>query len=266
MMELALLLEKKVIMLENEALKTFQIALAGTASGHLQELLEGAFRYPKSRASIEQNKQLEEIQQQLPANRQDTEPVAIVEPTTESANPDTDPAHNIGDITPQPGEELDKDIECPLPTKQCRYTKTTKELLDLKPLKDCPGIFPSISFSLSQTGVTDWMYRDCIRSEGQSVYGCNLHCPDLSLCEYTSVQFLQICTHIRHKYLAVCIQCRICGKRSFRAVDMSAHLRMVHPDEKDKWYEPDPTDLPTLAEGTTEEDLTTTIASSIKKK
>ena len=68
MMELALLLEKKVIMLKNEALKTFQIALAGTASGHLQELLEGAFRYPESRASIEWGKQLEEIQQQLQAN------------------------------------------------------------------------------------------------------------------------------------------------------------------------------------------------------
>ena len=262
MMELALLLEKKVIMLKNEALKTFQIALAGTASGHLQELLEGAFGYPESWASIEQSKQLEEIQQQLQANRQDTELVAVVEPTTESANPDTDPAPNIGDITPQPG----KDIECPLPTKQLRHTKTTKELPDLKPLKDCPRIFPSISFPLSQTGVTDRMYRDCIRSEGQSVYGCNLHCTDLSLCEYTSVQFSQICTHIRHKHLAVCIQCRICGKRSFRAVDMSAHLRMIHPDEKGKWYEPHPTDLPTLAEGTTEEDLTTAIASSIKKE
>ena len=128
----------------------------------------------------------------------------------------------------------------PPPTKQRHHTKPTKELPDLKPLKDCPGIFPSISFPLSQMGVTDRMYRDCIRSEGQSVYGCNLRCTDLSLCEYTSVQFSQICTHIRHKHLAVCIQCRICGKRSFRAVDMSAHLRMIHPDEKDKWYEPDP--------------------------
>ena len=47
---------------------------------------------------------------------------------------------------------------------------------------------------------------------------------------------------------------------------MSAHLRMVHPDEKDKWYEPDPTDLPAQAEGTTEEDLATAIDSSIKKE
>ena len=53
---------------------------------------------------------------------------------------------------------------------------------------------------------------------------------------------------------------------SFRAVDMSAHLRMVHPDEKDIWYEPDPTDLPAQAEGTTEEDLATAIDSSIKKE
>ena len=266
MMELALLLEKKVIMLKNEALKTFQIALAGTASGHLQELLEGAFGYPESRASIERGKQLEEIHQQLQANRQDMELVAIIEPTTEPANTDTDLAPNVRDITPEPGKELDKDIECPLPTKQCRRTKNTEELPDLKPLKDCPGIFPSTLFPLSQTGVTDWMYRDCIRSEGQSVYGCNLHCTDLSLCEYTSVQFSQMCTHIWHKHLAVCIQCHVCGKCSFRAVDMSAHLRMIHPDEKDKWYELDPTNLPTLAEGTTEEDLTTTIASSIKKE
>ena len=126
MMELALLLEKKVIMLKNDALRTFQIALASTASGHLQELLEGAFGYPESQASIERNKQLEEIQQQLPANRQDTEPVAVVEPTTESANPDTDPARNIGDITPQPGEELDKDIECP---------RLLNNVITLNPLK-----------------------------------------------------------------------------------------------------------------------------------
>ena len=128
------------------------------------------------------------------------EPVASVELITEPANPDTDLAPNISDITPQPGKELDKDIECPLPTKQCRHTKTTKELPDLEPLKDCPGIFPSTLFPLSQTGVTDRMYCDCIRSEGQSVYGCNLSCTDLSLCEYTSVQFSQMCTHIRHKH------------------------------------------------------------------
>ena len=101
---------------ENEALKTFQIALAGTASGHLQELLESAFRYPESWASMEWGKQLEEIQQQVQENCQDAELVASVEPITEPANPDTDPTPSIGDITPQPGKELDKDIECPLPT------------------------------------------------------------------------------------------------------------------------------------------------------
>ena len=164
------------------------------------------------------------FQQQLQVNHQDTEPVANVEPITEPANPDTDPAPNIGDITPQPGKELNKDIECPLPSKQCCRTKITEELPDLKPLKDCPRIFPSTLFPLSQTGVTDHMYHDCIRLEGQSVYGCNLCCTDLSLCEYTSVQFSQMCTHIRRKHLAICIQCRICGKHSFRAVDMSAHL------------------------------------------
>ena len=73
--------------------------------------------------------------------------MASVEPITEPTNPGTDPTPNIGDITPQPGKELDKDIECPLPSKQCRHTKITEELPDLKPLKDCPSIFPSTSVS-----------------------------------------------------------------------------------------------------------------------
>ena len=119
---------------------------------------------------MEQGKQLEEIQQQLQENPKDAEPVTSVEPITEPANPDTDPTPSTGDITPLPGEELDKDIECPLPTKQCCHTTIIEELPDLKPLKDCPRIFPSTSFPLSQTGVRDCMYHDCIRSEGQSVY------------------------------------------------------------------------------------------------
>ena len=56
MMELALLLEKKVIMLKNETLKTFQIALAGMAGSHLQKLFESTFGYPERRDSTEQGK------------------------------------------------------------------------------------------------------------------------------------------------------------------------------------------------------------------
>ena len=207
MVELALLLEKKVVMLKNEALKTFQIALAGTASGHLQELLENTFGYPESQALTEQGKQVEEIQWQFKENCKDAEPDTSVEPIAKPDNPDEDPTPGTGDLTPQPREELDKDIKGPPPAKQCCCTKVIEELPDLKPLKECPGVFPSMSFPLSQTGVTDCMYRDCIQSEGQSIYGCNMCCPDRSMCEYMCVQFLQLCTHIHHKHLAVCIQC-----------------------------------------------------------
>ena len=47
---------------------------------------------------------------------------------------------------------------------------------------------------------------------------------------------------------------------------MSSHLKMVHPDKKDMWYEPDPIDLPAQAEDTTEEDLALAIDSSVKKE
>ena len=121
-----------------------------------------------------------------------------MEPIPKPDNPDEDPTPSTGDITPQPCEELEKDIECSPPAKQHCHTKVIEELPDLKPLKEYPGVFPSMSFPLFQTGVTDHMHRDCIQSEGQSVYSCNLHCPDLSLCEYMSVQFSQLCTHICH--------------------------------------------------------------------
>ena len=47
---------------------------------------------------------------------------------------------------------------------------------------------------------------------------------------------------------------------------MSSHLKMVHPDRKDMWYEPDPTDLLAQAEDTTDEDLAIAIDSSVKKE
>ena len=166
MMELVLLLEKKVIMLKDDALKTFQIALAGMASDHLQELLESAFGYLESWASTEWGKQLEEIQQQFQENCKDAEPDTSMEPIAKPGNPDADPTPSTGNITPHPSEELDKDIECAPPAKQRCCTKVIEELLDLKPLKDYPGVFPSTSFPLSQTGVKDRMYRDCIKSEG----------------------------------------------------------------------------------------------------
>ena len=41
---------------------------------------------------------------------------------------------------------------------------------------------------------------------------------------------------------------------------------MIHPDQKERWYEPDPTDLLAKAEDTMEEDLASMIDSLVKKQ
>ena len=53
MLELALHLEKTVIDLKIDALRMWNVALAGTACGNLLSLIENAYGYPESRQSIE---------------------------------------------------------------------------------------------------------------------------------------------------------------------------------------------------------------------
>ena len=53
MIELALHLEKMVIDLKIDALRMWNVALAGTACGNLLSLTENAYGYPESRQSIE---------------------------------------------------------------------------------------------------------------------------------------------------------------------------------------------------------------------
>ena len=53
MLELALHLEKMVIDLKINALRMWNVALAGMACGNLLSLIENAYGYPESRQSIE---------------------------------------------------------------------------------------------------------------------------------------------------------------------------------------------------------------------
>ena len=61
-LELALHLKKMVIDLKMDALKMWNVALAGTACGNLLSLIENAYRYPESRQSIERGQYLETME------------------------------------------------------------------------------------------------------------------------------------------------------------------------------------------------------------
>ena len=61
-LELALHLEKTVINLKIDALRMWNVALAGMACGNLLTLIESAYGYPKSGQSIEHGQYLETVE------------------------------------------------------------------------------------------------------------------------------------------------------------------------------------------------------------
>ena len=66
-------LEKIVIDLRMDALRMWNIALAGTACGNLLTLIENAYGYPKSRQSIECGQYLETVEWEFAENEPDAE-------------------------------------------------------------------------------------------------------------------------------------------------------------------------------------------------
>ena len=52
-------------------------------------------------------------------------------------------------------------------------------------------------------------------------------------------------THIWHIHLRTCLLCHLCEYRTYRGIDMKAHLKKKHADHEDEWVEPLPdlTDL-----------------------
>ena len=61
-LELALHLKKTVIDLKMDALKMWNVALAGTVCGNLLSLIENTYEYPESRQSIEKGQYLETVE------------------------------------------------------------------------------------------------------------------------------------------------------------------------------------------------------------
>ena len=97
------------------------------------------------------------------------------------------------------------------------------------------AVIPTTTICLHQTGVPKKYISETASAEGQSIYKCmHLGCP------YSTEQFAQCCTHVHRKHLGVCIKCRLCNHHSFRSVDIQKHLKDVHMNDEDKWFEPVP--------------------------
>ena len=70
-LDLALHLEKTVINLKIDALRMWNVALAGMACGNLLTLIEDAYGYPESRQSIKHGQYLETVEREFVENEPD---------------------------------------------------------------------------------------------------------------------------------------------------------------------------------------------------
>ena len=144
----------------------------------------------------------------------------------------------IGLVSKEAAETQEKSSSS-LPPKKC--WKTSSQGPDKVKLKQAMPIILSTSVRLHQTGVPSHYVservgsKETMGSEKQSVYRCMF-----SGCDYVMAQHAQCHTHVCCKHLGVCVQCRLCPHRSYRSVDIQKHLKIVHRDEEDRWFEPTP--------------------------
>ena len=212
MLELALHLEKSVINLKMDALRLWNIALAGTACGNLLSLIENSYGYPETRASVERGSYLETLDRDFAENAPN------VEPTGGTITKEADAAESQSSVLPP------------------KRRKKSSQGPDKVRLAKAAPIISSTSIHLHQTGVLKTQVLERKGEDGQSIYRCNVR-----ECEYITAQFEQACTHVRRKHLSVCIKCCLCNKRSFRSVDIQKHYNVMHHDQEVEWFEPIPT-------------------------
>ena len=196
-----------------DALRLWNIALAGTACGNLLTTIENAYGYPKSKESKEQGLYFKTIECEFTENAPEAEPAT-------------------GLVAKEVAEEQERSSSSVPPKKECKKSSQSPDKLKLKL---ATPIFPSMTVGLHQTGVSSHYISERARSQGQSVYRCMY-----AGCDDVTAQHAQCHTHMHCKHLRVCIQCRLCPHRSYRSVDIQKHLRDIHQDQEDCWFEPTP--------------------------
>ena len=196
-----------------DMLRLWNIALAGTACGNLLTTIENAYRYPELRESKEQGLYFKTIEHEFTENASDAKPAT-------------------GLVTKEAVEEQERSSSSVPPKKQ---HKKLSQGPDKVKLKLATPIIPSMTVGLHQTGVPGCYVSKHAGSQDQSVYRCMY-----AGCDYVTTQHAQCHTHVCHKHLGVCIQCRLCPHRSYRSVNIQRHLRDVHQDQEDCWFEPTP--------------------------
>ena len=159
-LELALHIEKMVIDLKMDALKMWNVTLAGTVCSNLLSLIKNVYRYPESKQSVERGQYLETVEQESTKYEPDVEPAkGLTNKEAATAEPASQP----------PPAERRKCL--PQGPDKCKLQLATT-------------IIPSTMIHLHQTGVPKKYISERASAEGQSIYKCM----DPS-CPYSTAQF-----------------------------------------------------------------------------
>ena len=144
-------------------------------------------------------------------------------------------------------------VHKPVDPKTCRKQIAKKSKVtqltypDLVKLKNATSLYLTTSVKLCWTCVTDQMFcKDYIYQaiskqsgmEKVSRYSCALYvCKKADQkCNYETTNAGQMGMHIHCCHLGLCIECKNCGVKSFRTCDMVSHLKDVHHDNADIFY------------------------------
>ena len=136
---------------------------------------------------------------------------------------------------------LHSSLMLPPKVKWRHFGQCHNDLPNLLPLNKAVPIIPSTTIKLSKTGVPQAYYSDRQGSEGQSIYKCYLKHPGTeTTCSYWSAQLAAMTTHIRQKHLKICVKCHLCSKRSYSTTTIVKHLKLIHHDQQNEWFNPTP--------------------------
>ena len=125
--------------------------------------------------------------------------------------------------------------------KRRHFGQCHDDLPDLLPLNKAVPVIPLTTIKLSETGVPRAYYSDREGSERQSIYKCYLKHPGTeTTCSYWSAQLAAMTTYIHWKHLKICIKCHLCSKRSYSTTAIVKHLRLIHRDQQNEWFDPTP--------------------------
>ena len=214
-------------MLRRDAARLMKVALAGTMTSRLVEVVEAAFGTTEAekRDDIEEEEGLEESV--IPDTPSST-------PISEVATPST----STSEATPS---TVPKRKASPTPSTKGKRGKSTAGICSLA---DAKRIYPSISDQENylHAGVDDKFisHRKSSSIISDAGYLCNYSAamkseghitPD---CEFFPTVRGQLSTHIRQIHLGAAVTCYICDKKVWDARTWRNHMRNVHTSLSEK--------------------------------